>query len=70
MFKNYNCFSEVLYETEDFKHRELSALLASKLYYYLGSMRDAMDYALRAEDQFNIRDSTEYAVTIVSKYLF
>jgi len=58
---------EVLYETEDFKHRELSALLASKLYYYLGSMRDAMDYALRAEDQFNIRDSTEYAVTIVNQ---
>lgn len=58
---------EVLYENEEFKHRELSALLASKLYYYLGSYDDSLQYALCAEKTFNVKENSEFVVTLVCK---
>ena len=58
-------FSEVLYENEAFKHREMSALLASKLYYYLGSYEDSLQYALCAGSAFNVKESSEYVVTTI-----
>lgn len=60
-------FSEVLYEDEDFAHRQLSALLASKLYYYLGSFEDSLLYALRAGDYFDLNESSEYVSTTICK---
>ncbi|XP_078488674.1 26S proteasome non-ATPase regulatory subunit 1 [Ciona intestinalis] len=58
---------EVLYEDETFKHREMSALLASKLYYYLGSYEDSLNYALCAGAAFNVKESSEYVVTTICK---
>nr|CAB3265235.1 26S proteasome non-ATPase regulatory subunit 1 [Phallusia mammillata] len=58
---------EVLYENEAFKHREISALLASKLYYYLGSYEDSLNYALCAGSAFNVKESSEYVVTTICK---
>lgn len=58
---------EVLYENESFRHRELSALLASKLYYYLGSYDDSLQYALCAEKAFDVKENSEFVVTTVCK---
>jgi len=58
---------EVLYENEAFKHREMSALLASKLYYYLGSYDDSLQYALCAEKAFDVKENSEFVVTTVCK---
>ena len=40
--------SEILYEDESFEERELSALVASKVYYHLGAYDEALHYALGA----------------------
>ena len=58
---------EVLYEEEQFSHRKLAALLASKVYYHLGSYQDSLDYALGAGDLFDVNQSTEYVETIIAK---
>ena len=60
----------MLYENEAFKHREMSALLASKLYYYLGSYEDSLQYALCAGSAFNVKESSEYVVTTICKCLY
>lgn len=58
---------EVLYEDESFKHRELCALLASKIFYYLGSYDDSLQYALCAGQTFDVRENSEFVVTTVCK---
>jgi len=45
----------------------MSALLASKLYYYLGSYEDSLNYALCAGTAFNVKESSEYVVTTICK---
>ncbi|CAF0936152.1 unnamed protein product, partial [Didymodactylos carnosus] len=57
---------ESLYEEETFKHRELAALVSSKVYYHLGSFDNALSYALGAGSLFNVNDKTEYVETIIS----
>lgn len=58
---------EQLYEDRHFSHRKLAALVASKVYYYLGEMRDALDYALGAEELFEIdAEGSEYVKTLLS----
>lgn len=58
---------EQLYEDEQFSNRKLAALVASKVYYYLGEMRDALDYAMGAEELFDINEtSSEYVQTLLS----
>ena len=37
---------EMLYEDDSFKHREVAALLASKVYYHLGAFEESLTYAL------------------------
>ncbi|KAJ3331616.1 26S proteasome non-ATPase regulatory subunit 1, partial [Blyttiomyces sp. JEL0837] len=37
---------EILYEDEGFKHRELAALVASKVYYHLGEYDESLNFAL------------------------
>ena len=45
----------------------MSALLASKLYYYLGSYDDSLQYALCAEKAFDVKENSEFVVTTVCK---
>jgi len=58
---------EVLYEDEQFKHRNLAALVASKVYYHLGEFDESMSFALGAGDLFDSSVSSEYVETIVAK---
>ena len=55
----------MLYENEQFKDRDLAALVASKVYYHLGSFENALQYALGANKLFNVDESTEYVETII-----
>ena len=48
---------EMLYEDETFPHRKLAALVASKVYYHLGSFEDSLTFALGAGDLFNVNSS-------------
>lgn len=59
--------SEVLYEDETFKFRELAALVASKVYYHLGAFEESLTYALGAGDLFDVNDTSEYVETIIGK---
>ncbi|CAF0707844.1 unnamed protein product [Brachionus calyciflorus] len=58
---------EMLYENEQFKDRQLAALVASKVYYHLGSFENALQYALGADKLFNVDEPSEYVETIISK---
>ncbi|GFQ95967.1 26S proteasome non-ATPase regulatory subunit 1 [Trichonephila clavata] len=58
---------EVLYENEVFSSRQLAALVASKVYYHLGSFEDSVTYALGAGDLFDVNQSSEYVETIIAK---
>uniref|UniRef100_A0A023GMA3 26S proteasome non-ATPase regulatory subunit 1 n=1 Tax=Amblyomma triste TaxID=251400 RepID=A0A023GMA3_AMBTT len=58
---------EVLYEDNGFPERHLAALVASKVYYHLGSFEDSLTYALGANDLFDVTASSEYVQTIISK---
>lgn len=58
----------MLYENENFKNRDLAALVASKVYYHLGSLDNALQYALGANKLFNVDEPTEYVETIIGYY--
>ncbi|KAF3099594.1 proteasome regulatory particle base subunit [Orbilia oligospora] len=58
---------ESLYEDPKFPHRQLAALVASKVYYHLGAFEDSMMYALGAGDLFDISGKSEFIDTIISK---
>jgi len=58
---------EVLYENESFEARELAALVASKVYYHIGSFKSAMIYALAAGKLFDIAEGSLFVRTLVSK---
>jgi 26S proteasome regulatory subunit N2 len=65
---------EVLWEDERFGSRELSALVASKIFFYLEDYENSVRYALRAGSHFNVGTgqpgtSNEYVDTIVSKVI-
>lgn len=55
----------MLYENEQFKDRQLAALVASKVYYHLGSFENALQYALGADKLFNVDETSEYVETII-----
>lgn len=59
---------ELLHEDPNFKHAKLAALVASKVYYHLGSFDDSLTYALNAEELFNVNDSSEFTETIIGEY--
>ncbi|KRX73172.1 26S proteasome non-ATPase regulatory subunit 1, partial [Trichinella sp. T6] len=63
-----DCVSRIeeLYEDENFPRRKLAALLASKVYYYLGIYKEALKYALYAEELFDVKIHSEYSETIVA----
>lgn len=58
---------EMLYEDKVFGQHELAALVASKVFYHLGSFEDALTYALGASDLFDVNGRTEYVETIIAK---
>jgi hypothetical protein len=66
-----SCFSESIYENNDLspKVRELAALLASKVFYYLAEYDEALSFALGAGSAFrneaNNALSAEYIETII-----
>eukprot|EP00842_Homolaphlyctis_polyrhiza_P004849 jgi/Hompol1/5365/HPOL_004367-RA len=58
---------EVLYEDAAFKHRELAALVASKVYYHLGEFDESLTFALGAGKLFDLHVRSEFVETIISK---
>ncbi|KAG1692304.1 26S proteasome non-ATPase regulatory subunit 1 [Nymphon striatum] len=58
---------EVLHEDKTFNQRDLAALVASKVYYHLGSFEDSLTFALGAGSLFDVNHNTEYVETIISK---
>ncbi|KAG2454480.1 hypothetical protein HYH02_001498 [Chlamydomonas schloesseri] len=60
---------EALYEDDDFAHRELAALVASKVFYHLGELDDALNYALGAGSLFDVEEQSEYVTTLVARCL-
>lgn len=62
-----NDYSEILHEDKNFNQHELAALVASKVYYHLGSFEDSLTYALGAGDLFDVNSRTEYVDTIIGK---
>eukprot|EP00882_Tetradesmus_deserticola_P022563 GHRQ01024485.1.p1 GENE.GHRQ01024485.1~~GHRQ01024485.1.p1 ORF type:complete len:171 (+),score=41.52 GHRQ01024485.1:221-733(+) len=58
---------EALYEDDEFKDRELAALIASKVFYHLGELDSALTYALGAGAHFDVDEQSEYVQTLVGK---
>ncbi|KAJ8892178.1 hypothetical protein PR048_004758 [Dryococelus australis] len=58
---------EILHEDKGFNQHELAALVASKVYYHLGSFEDSLTYALGAGDLFDVNSRNEYVDTIIAK---
>lgn len=58
---------ESLYEDEAFPQRQLAALVASKVYFYLGELKDALEYALGAGTLFDVEEGSDFTETLVAK---
>ncbi|XP_012276882.1 26S proteasome non-ATPase regulatory subunit 1 [Orussus abietinus] len=58
---------EILHEDKAFNHHELAALVASKVYYHLGSFEDSLTYALGAGELFDVNARNEYVDTTIAK---
>ncbi|WFD02908.1 proteasome regulatory particle base subunit [Malassezia obtusa] len=58
---------EELYEDESFADRAVAALVASKVYFYLGEFEDSLNFALGADGLFDVDRQDEYVETVVSK---
>ncbi|KAL7753562.1 proteasome regulatory particle base subunit [Sorochytrium milnesiophthora] len=58
---------EILSEDPSFKHKELAALVASKVYYHLAEFDESVVFALNAGAQFDLSAKTEYVETIIAK---
>ncbi|KAF8140347.1 26S proteasome regulatory complex non-ATPase subcomplex Rpn2 Psmd1 subunit [Boletus edulis] len=70
---SYVLYSESLYESDQLPKiaRDVAALLASKVYYYLGEYDEALSFALGAgsafEEEARNYNSSEYIETVISK---
>jgi hypothetical protein len=60
-------YIESLYEDEKFQQRQIAALVASKVFYYLGELNDSLTYALGAGPLFDVSEDSEYVQTLVAK---
>nr|XP_033340629.1 26S proteasome non-ATPase regulatory subunit 1 [Megalopta genalis] len=58
---------EILHEDKGFPQHDLAALVASKVYYHLGSFEDSLTYALGAGDLFDVNARNEYVDTTIAK---
>lgn len=61
----YSICSEILHEDKLFQQHELAALVASKVYYHLGSFEDSLTYALGAGELFDVNARNEYVDTTI-----
>lgn len=61
----YSICSEILHEDKSFQQHELAALVASKVYYHLGSFEDSLTYALGAGELFDVNARNEYVDTTI-----
>lgn len=66
----YLNFSEILHEDKMFNQHQLAALVASKVYYHLGSFEDSLTYALGAGELFDVNSHNEYVETIIGKCFY
>lgn len=64
-FNGYSICSEILHEDKLFQQHELAALVASKVYYHLGSFEDSLTYALGAGELFDVNARNEYVDTTI-----
>jgi len=58
---------EELYEDEKFRERTLAAVVASKVFYHLEDLDDALKYALGAGAKFDVSNKSEYVETLIAK---
>ncbi|KAI3971480.1 hypothetical protein MKW92_033651 [Papaver armeniacum] len=58
---------ESLAEDEEFDQRQLAALVASKVFYNLGSLNDALRHALSAGQLFDVSEDSDYVHAILAK---
>ncbi|KAI1290272.1 26S proteasome non-ATPase regulatory subunit 1 [Halotydeus destructor] len=58
---------EILHEDKAFTEKSLAALVASKVYYHLGSFDDSLNYALGAGELFDVNSGSEYVTTTIAK---
>lgn len=58
---------EELSENASFPDRELASLVASKVYYHLGSYEDSLLFALGAGHYFDVNERNEYVETMIAK---
>ncbi|XP_017866406.1 PREDICTED: 26S proteasome non-ATPase regulatory subunit 1 [Drosophila arizonae] len=58
---------EMLHEDRTFPENKLAGMVASKVFYHLGSFEDALTYALGAGDLFDVNARNEYTETIIAK---
>mmetsp|Transcript_5894 Transcript_5894/g.16828 ORF Transcript_5894/g.16828 Transcript_5894/m.16828 type:complete len:1074 (-) Transcript_5894:415-3636(-) len=58
---------EAQYEDETFEHQNLAALVASKVYFNLGELDDALSYALSAGSLFDVSERSEYVQSILAR---
>ncbi|XP_034238410.1 26S proteasome non-ATPase regulatory subunit 1 [Thrips palmi] len=58
---------EILHEDKTFDQHKLAALVASKVYYHLGSFEDSLNFALGAGDLFDVMSRSEYVDTTIAK---
>ena len=59
---------EELSETEaDADTKTLASIVASKVFFHLEELDDALKYALAAGDRFDIEDNSDFVQTLVSK---
>ena len=56
-----------MYEDEEFDQRQLAALVASKVFFHLGELNDALSYALGAGALFDVADDSDYAQTLLGE---
>lgn len=53
-----------LSEDDNFAERNLAAIVAAKVNFHLGSLDDALHYALAAGNLFNVDEQTQFALTL------
>uniref|UniRef100_A0A1A9V941 26S proteasome non-ATPase regulatory subunit 1 n=1 Tax=Glossina austeni TaxID=7395 RepID=A0A1A9V941_GLOAU len=58
---------EMLHEDRTFPEHKLAGMVASKVFYHLGSFEDALTYALGAGELFDVNARNEYTETIIAK---
>ena len=58
--------SEKLYEDKTFSERKLAALVASKVYFHLDELQRATEFALGAEELFDLTQDSEFVNTMIS----